>query len=261
MELTLEEIEPEISISQQFEEAIPDDVMVINVKLNFDITDEEPLEERHRILPTYEIRKYIENLGCKILFSSAGYHLNGERKQPHLHYNFITTSFKVPSNPSQHRNRWFNKEDDANSDFLKCTFKFHQAIDTKTPKYSVLSYPLKEGLQVKENRLYTFNATPMTKAQKTFLMETGKAIYEKEQGLKLRQDKCEERKKIALNDLFKLCSDNKTEFSNFKQMIVWLDCNYIDKLNIEEYPDPKNYKTNCQKIAVALGKLKYSDIL
>ena len=260
MELTLEEIEPEISISQQFEQAIPDDAMVINVKLNFDITEDSPLEEKWRELPAFDVQKYIEDLGCKILFSSAGYHLNGERKQPHLHYNFITTSFKIPSNPSQHRNRWFNKTDLGNPDFLKCSFKFHQHIDTKTPKYSVLSYPLKEGLYVKD-KFYVFDMKPMTKEKKTFLIETGKAIYEKELGLKLRQDKCEERKKIALNDLYKLCSDHKEEFSNFKQMICWLDNNYIDKLTIDDYPDPKNYKTNCQKIAVSLGKLKYSDIL
>lgn len=260
MELTLEEIDPVDSIAQQFEEAIPDDSMVINVKLNFEITDDDSLDTIHTEMPLYDIKQYIQDLGCKILFSSAGYHLNGERKQPHLHYNFITTQFKVPSNPSQHRQRWFNKTE-ALPDFLKCSFKFHMSIDKKNPKYSVLSYPLKEGLIVKDNRNFIFDTKPMTKTQKEFLILVGKAIYEKELGLKLRQDKCEERKKVTLNDLYKLCFDNKNEFVDFRQMVIWLDTNYISKLTIEEYPDPKNYKVNCQKIAVHLGKLKYSDIL
>ena len=41
----------------------------------------------------------------------------------------------------------------------------------------------------------------------------------------------------------------------------WLDDNYISTLTLEEYPDPRNYKINCQKIAVSLGKLKYSAIV
>lgn len=260
MELTLEEIEP-CSIAQDFEDSVLDDSMVINVKINFDVTEEAPIEEVLQELPFVDVKRYIEDLGCKILFSSAGYHLKGERKQPHLHYNFITSSFKVPSNPSQHRQRWFNKTDLGNPGFLKCSFKFHLAIDKKSPKYSVLSYPLKEGHIIKDNRIYVFDGKPMTKAQKTFLVETGRAIYEKEVGLKLRQDKCEERKKVALNDLHKLCSDNRDQFGDFREMVKWLDNNYIAKLTIEEYPDPKNYKVNCQKIAVNLGKLKYSDIL
>lgn len=262
MELNLEELEIELPLAQQFENDIADDLMVINVKYNFEIEDEDVDYSIRNNCPIYDIRKYIQDLGCEILFSTIGYHLNGEHKQPHLHYHLITTEFKEPSNPSQHRKRWMNKNEDVNSDFLKASFKF-QRLEKKKPKYSVLSYPLKEGTPVlHHSKLYfIYNKVPMTKEQIQFLVDTGKAIYDKEIGLKLRQDKCQERKKQSLTDLFKLCQENSNQFSNYVEMLRWLDVNFISTLTLEDYPDPRNYKTNCQKIAVYLGKLKYSDIL
>jgi len=259
MEQTLEENEE--SIAQYFESNIPDDSMVVNVKYNFEMEEDDV--KALPDFPIFDIKTYIQDLGCKILFSSAGIHYLGERKQPHIHYNFIITPCKLPSNPSQHRHRWFQKLDSCNPDFLKCSFKFHQSIDKKAPRYSVLSYPLKEGhfLSDQHKFIYLSEQKPMTKEQKSFLMSVGSNIYNTQQGLKLRQDKCEERKKVALNTLYDLCEKNKSKFLTYKEMVVWLDTNYIDTLAIEDYPDPKNYKTNCQKIAVSLGKLKYSDIL
>jgi len=265
MELTLEEIdEPSSSnLPEQFESLIPDDSMVINVKLNFEIPEDEidNPESTIRGLPFYDIKKYVEDLEVKILFSSVGIHLLGERKQPHIHFHFITTPFHPPSNPSQHRKRWAKKAD-ASLDFLNCSFKF-QTIDSSQPKYQVLSYPLKEGHEVKHNQKvwYVFNKTPMTKEQIYFLKTVGKSIYDKEQALKLRQDKCEERKKVALHSLYELCDANKNKFNTYREMVVWLEDNYISKLSLDEKPDINHYRTNCQKIANTLGKLKYCDIL
>jgi len=252
----------ENSLAQQFELDIPDDSMVINVKINFEIAEGEEVENAVRFLGYGDIRKYVTDIpDCKILFSSAGVHLNGESKRPHIHYNFITTPFHPPSNLSQHRSRWLKKQGDPDlypvDAFSNVSFKF-QSLQKNKPKYSVLSYPLKEKHFVNVKGLYIYNDKPMTKEQKTFLVDTGSAIYEKEVGLKLRQDKCEERKKLALSSLYELVS--KQSFSTFKEMMLWLDDNYISTLELEDYPDPKNYKVNCQKIAVKLKILKYSDI-
>lgn len=43
-------------------------------------------------------------------------------------------------------------------------------------------------------------------------------------------------------------------------MMMWLDEEYISKLDLEDMPDPKNYKTNSQKVAVKLGLLRYSQL-
>lgn len=263
MELTLEEIEsPTLTLPNQFEQLIPDDAMVINVKLNFDIPEDD-VETLNclRELPLFDIKKYVEDLDVKILFSSVGYHLLGERKQPHIHYHFITTAFHPPSNPSQHRKRWAKKTE-ASMEFLSSSFKF-QSIDTSQPKYQVLSYPLKEGHAIKHNLKtnYIFNQLPMTKEQILFLKEVGKSIYDKEQALKLRQDKCEERKKVALHSLYELCEANKNKFNTYREMVIWLEDNYISSLSLDEKPDINHYRTNTQKIANTLGKLKYCDLL
>ena len=262
MELTLEEIEaPSSHLPQAFEEFIPDDSMVINVKYNFDIPEGENIEDVLRSIPFFDIKKYVEDLEVTILFSSVGYHLLGERKQPHIHYHFITTPFHPPSNPSQHRKRWAKKLE-ASMEFLNCSFKF-QSIDGTQPKYQVLSYPLKEGHLIKFNTklYYIFNKLPMTKEQILFLKDVGKTIYDKEQALKLRQDKCEERKKVALHSLYELCEQNKNKFNTYREMVIWLEDNYIAQLTLDEKPDINHYRTNCQKIANTLGKLKYCDIL
>jgi len=257
MELTLEEL-PTTSLADQFERDISDDSMVINFKYNLDPS----ANDKDIQAPLLDIRQYVKSL-TTILFSSAGIHYNGDLRRPHIHYNFIVKPFKVPSNPSQHRHRWYNKEDSPNPEFLSVTCKFHASIDRTACKYAVLSYPLKEGYFTKDEykNIYVYDCKAMTKEQKVFLKEVGQAIYEKELGLKQRQEKCEERKKVTLTNLRDLCREHKDEFSSFREMVLWLDINYIAKLEIEDYPDPKNYKTNCQKICVSLGKLKYSDIV
>lgn len=250
-------MEEEDNLPLVFNDAIPDDSMVINVKYN--------LEEGQDVddINYYDIKKYVLDLGCDILFSTAGLHLKGENKKPHIHYSFITTSFQPPSNPSQHRKRWAKKVD-ADLQFLETSWKFHHKIDLSKPKYNVLAYPLKEGNMIKVHNwkdLYIYEGVSMTKENIKFLLDYGKTLYDTSLAMRLRQDKCEERKKNALNDLAKLCKDNIDEFGNYNEMVIWLDINYISTLSLEEYPDPRNYKINCQKIAVSLGKLKYSQII
>ena len=236
-------------------EDIDDMCSVIDVKLNFDIPEGETWQEQMQDIPFTAIRKYVADLGCEILYASAGVHLLGERKQPHVHYNFITSQVYPPSNLSQHRKRWAKKTDAA-PEFLNCSFKFHATIDKTKPKYSPLSYPLKEGhiIQIFKKDIYI----NLTNKQIQYLADIGTSIYQKEQGLKLRQDKCEERKKNSLLALYDVVKDRK--FLDFKSMLLYLDKEYIEKLDFTDYPDPKNYKSNCQKIAVKIGILKYSDL-
>lgn len=117
-----------------------------------------------------------------------------------------------------------------------------------------MAYPFKEGIELS---CCNFG---LNQKEIKFLKDVGQEIYEKACGLRLRQDKCEERKKNALLELYSLCETNKNSFGSFKQMLLWLDKNYIATLSIEDYPDPKNYKTNCQKVAVQLGLITYSSL-
>lgn len=246
----------EVNYAEMFETDIPDDCSVIDVKINNVATDPSDVE-----LNFFAIPKYIKDLGCEILFSSVGLHLNGDAGVPHCHWNFITTRVAAPSNPSQHRSRWMKKNEELGC-FDNVSFKFHNKIDLTKPKYNVLAYPLKEGRSLPyASRYYKYAGQAMTKAQIKFLINIGQEIYNTELAVNMRRDKCEERKKQSLHDLLDICTKNQDKFYDLRSMLVFLDEAYIATIDIDEYPDPRNYKTNCQKIAVKLGKIKYSDIV
>jgi len=237
---------------EKFQADIPDECSVVCVKIN----DVEIDNDGKPDFIWVDIKLYVEELST-VLFSSAGLHINGKAGKPHIHYVFICKKFKPPSNPSQHRKRYAEKNE---ASFENVSFQFKD-LDKSKPKYHCLSYPLKEGRHVTPvNKMYTYNGSPMPHDSIKFLKEIGKSIYDVELGNNLKKDKCEERKKQSLMDLFKICQENRSRFSTLKSMMVCLDDVYIATLELEELPDPKNYKTNCQKIAVKLGILKYSDL-
>lgn len=239
---------------------LADDSKVIKFKLNnVDQNDQENFINAKRFVQ--------EELKATILYSSIGLHINGKNKIPHLHYHFITAPFKEPSNVSQKKNRWIQKDRDSN--LLPDVSIQISDIDHQSPKYHTLAYPLKEGLypDVEPGLLqkgfydYTKKNNKMDRQLIEFLRGVGNEIYNKQLASNDRRDKCEERKQNKLLDLFKLVEDNKHEFHTFRQMLQWLDVNYIDKLEIHELPDSRNYKINCEKIAVKLQYVKYSELI
>jgi len=171
-----------------------------------------------------------------------------------VHYHLIVKSLPsgtFQSNNSQHRKRWLAKEGNETFSFENVSIRFPKKED---PVWQVLSYPFKEGYMMKKG-------TKIPKKFLDFLIEYGKNLYQVSLGNRARNEACDERKKQALLILAKLCEEHKSEFKDYREMVIWLDTNYIDTLSLEERPDPRNYKTNCQKIASYLGKLKYSDIV
>jgi len=256
MEVILDE--PNENFPERLQEVIPDDATCISVKVN--IENGEYSEKDFVPLHLTDILNYLRDSGVEIISSTAGVHLEGRNQIPHIHYHFITSHYNPPSNPSQHRKRWLSKTDNSECDLGDASFKY-QKIDKKYPVYQFLSYPLKEGrlLSPRYNKLCClFDKSPMEKGMIEFLRSVGNTIYQTALALKLKQDKTQERKQLALKELYDIVVNQN--FSSFKQMMCWLDDNYIATLSLEEMPDPKNYKTNCQKIAVKLGLLKYSEL-
>ena len=252
MELTVTE-KPDSFADRLENELSMNPYMVICVKLITNNLHDFPFSDLHQ---------YLSDHNVMIKYASYGMHMLGQNKVPHVHYNLITEPFNFKSftqNSSQHRKRWYDKQTEIEPDFLKLSFKFHSQLDDSRPKYSTLSYPLKEGLEIYKMR-GKFVYRNVSEEMFDFLLSMGTAIYNKEVGLHQRQDKCELRKQCALSDLATLCNNNKSHFGSYSEMARWLDVNYIDKLDLQEYPDPKNYKTNLQKIAIKLKFLKYSDL-
>lgn len=243
----------ELSLAEELSSTIQEDYKCISVKINYtkDEYDADlvtPPDEFH------SVKAYFNDCKLDIVYSTLGLHLQGENKKPHVHYHLIVRS--LPSGTFQsanpmHRKRWQSKEGNEMYTFENVSIRFPKKED---PVWQQLAYPFKEG------RPIMVGCKNITKYY-NFLMEYATNLYQVSLGNRARQEACDERKKTNLLSLAKLCQDHKSEFTTFKEMMIWLDTSYIAMLDLEDYPDPRNYKTNCQKICVHLGKLKYSDMI
>jgi len=242
-------------IPLQLSESIKEEYRCISVKINY--KDGEYDEENKEQPPDdfHSVSSYFSDCKLEIIYSTMGLHLNGENKKPHIHYHLIVKelpSGTFQSNNSQHRKRWLAKEGNEVFGFENTSIRFPKK---ENPVWQHLAYPFKEGY-IQKRGVKNLNTK-----QIEFLKDYAINLYQVSLGNRARQEACEERKKVALNTLAKLCEEHKSEFTDYRTMIIWLDTNYIDGLPLDEKPDPRNYKTNCQKIAIHLGILKYSDII
>lgn len=215
------------------------------------------------VMPYLEIKQYLADHNIIVRYALAGLHLNGKAERPHIHYHLITDPFNIKTikqNSSQHRKRWWDKQDkdtEPDHSFLDTTWRFYDSLDNSKPKYQTLAYPLKEGHHFYKNlKKYYVGITPTIFDA---LLIYGQSIYNSQVALHIRQEKCEQRKQNALTDLYEIC--RVENFHTFDEMKHWLDVNYIDKLDLNEMPDPHHYKNNVLKIAVKLKLRKYSDFI
>lgn len=241
-------------LTTMLEECIPDDTICLSVV-------HKPVDVDGHVTPVY-LRDFLDFLTDKeyhVFAYTTGLHTKGESGIPHHHYHFMMTADKgIMTNPAQTLQRWINKN---KRPINNCTMKWSQ-LDISKPRYQFLSYPLKEGCLLRKFSKYTpayfLDGQPMSMGMVRYLRDVGKAIYDKAVALKLRQDKMVERRQLALRDLFLIVKEQS--FGSYRAMLEWLDDNYIATLELEQLPDPNQYKINCKKIAVKLGLLKYSDI-
>lgn len=241
-------------LSSMLEEAIPDDTICLSVI-------HKPVDPSVNTFPQYihDFLDFLKDKEYNVFAYTTGLHLNGKEKIPHHHYHFMMTTDKgIMTNPAQTLQRWIYK---TKRPITGCTMKWSH-LDLTAPKYQFLSYPLKEGNLLRRFSKYTpsyfLDGQQMSSGMIRYLRDVGKAIYEKSIALKLRQDKMVERRQLALRDLFEIVKEQS--FGSYRTMLEWLDDNYIATLELEQLPDPNQYKINCKKIAVKLGLLKYSDI-
>lgn len=247
-------VEEDLEMVQLFEDKIPEDATCISVKVN--IPDYDASDNNFTPPAFGSVLRYLKDSGVDIMAYSSGIHLEGRKNVPHIHYHIIANHYNEPSNASQHRKRWLGKQGNETESFNDATFKYQQ-LDSNKLKFQFLSYPLKEGRTL-GSKYYMFDYKPMTKEMKNFLLYIGKTLYATASALRRRQEKCQERKQLAYSELVELVQD-KT-FSSFKELCEWFDDNYLYKLEWEDIPDPKNYKTNIRKIGMKMRLLKTFDL-
>lgn len=255
MEIYFDEL-PFKNLADQIQDFIPDDATCISVKINnveYDPSSNSPFDWT----PAYHsVYKYLTDSGVEILACTSGLHKNGKNGIPHVHYHFITQHYNPPANPSCHRKRWLGKKDNAEEYLNDATFKYEH-LDPKLPKYQFLAYPMKEGILCHPST-YKYDGMKMNPETKRFLLGVGNEIYQKSLALKLRQDKLQERRQLAYQELIELVDDKP--FGSFYELCDWLDENYLYKLEYEDIPDLKNYISNVRRIAVKKRLLRTRDI-
>lgn len=249
----------EKSLVEYFEENIHDDDTIIEFKLN-NIVDKDGDIDYHLL---DNVKNYVMfGIGANIKFSTAGLHLQGKNKVPHIHYHFICDKCIKPQNPSDHRKRYIRKRLKDNADWTlgDISMKWYEKPLKDTPKYYILSYPFKENTHIEfKRKIHQIDrGTPMKNDKICFLKEVGKTLYQTALASNHRNDLMEERKKNKLLEIYDLCKDQN--FNNFREMLVWLDEEYIGKLSLEQMPDFRNYKSNCEKVATKIGILKFSHL-
>lgn len=225
--------------------------MKINIKGPDDIPDQISIA-------TSFIYDYLTHMSKRFHYMTSGIHLLGKSQKPHIHLHWIVD--KVKKFDAMWRKRWLTKErensgiDDATLE--GCSFKF-QEMDGSKPRYSFLSYPLKEGHRLEERFYRAKGYVIMDPRMVDFLEGVGRRIFDEERALELRQEKSEERKKVALTEIYVLVKDKN--FRNFTEMKIWLEDNYLAKLDYDNKPRLSNYRDNLYMIGNSLGLFKYCD--
>jgi len=252
---------------EEFENSIPEKAIRLSVKIDYadqssgDFTSD--FWESDRLVDS--VKAFVVD-HFNIIACGAGLHLKGRLEKPHVHYVFICGPGKIPSNMSVAKDRWLKKDENKEYTLGKnrqVTFKFDE-LDPEEYKWQVLSYVLKEGLEIPGTwKWYRPKMNPeMPKVVFETIKELGQIIYERQVALLNRQDRCEERKKNVLQDIYRIAEEGhkRLEFSNVRQLAEFLELNYIQKLDLTHKPSRRNYQEYVYQVANTLGFYSYSSM-
>lgn len=251
---------------KEFEDFIPEDAMRLTFKIDYQEHSEEELLKddfwvNDQILPS--IRAYmVDWAGTRVLAAGAGLHFKGKSEKPHVHYVFILKKGKTFSNFSTQSGQWLAREE--NRDYTlgydrQVSHKI-RVMDKDDTKFTVFSYVLKEGHSIPGTwQLHMPKRNPeMPKVLLDSIKEVGKIYYETQCALRLRQDKCEERKKNAAHELLDFCNANLDKFKDYDQMVDFLNETYLREKSFNDRPAWNEFQKNCRNVGFELKLYKYS---
>lgn len=233
----------------KLQNAIPDDAQCVTLKIILPASYDLSLNDGEALMP---IMNYLTET-YDIICSTAGLHLNGKRKIPHIHISVIEKSGFTHSNYSKHRSDYFRRNG-IDVGMFKITSKVQQ-IELDKPKYSSLSYPLKERRRLgKKYFYYAPNYEFMDKKLIDILEEIGSTIYETEIAVNERRDKFEERKRTALQEILDVSKSSNAK--TFDELVWYLEKEYLRPLEFGTRPTSKNYKEYVIQAGYELGLVK-----
>lgn len=236
---------------------------LISAKLNLTPDQEEIWEdvvyERFDVL-----KRYLSDNYGSIMYSSVGLHRLGKNGVPHIHFHFITDkSYESITSQarSNRKTRWLKDEEPVAVNFIKdCSF-MHKPFDAVYNPWSFLSYPLKEGH--KTIRLCYYIG--ITSRILGFLLSIATTIYETQMAVRDRNDKAQQRRDDALDELEDWARDQRKKgaFETFREMQEHFEDLYLsekmEKEGIHGLPDVVNYNKNLKKVGKRLGIFRFCD--
>lgn len=265
MELHIEEIEvaknsPPLAFA--FEEAIAMDCICVSFKINVTLDGSgNPIHEDFQLARS--VVTYMK-AHADIVAYSQGLHTEGRRQIPHIHIHFVINStvewLRVMTNASQHRKRWFAKNELSYPERKGILEMKTQPVDPSKPRWLFLAYPLKEGKFFKNKLFFEFEKEPMTIAMRDFLLNFGTELYNQKVARDFNNEKADERKEIKYNEILKVAE--KFFGGTYREYQIFMEEEYLEPLIDEGYnvPDIDNYKKNIKRAAVQLKFFKSYDI-
>lgn len=266
MEMHMEEIETGNSgnpaLAYVFEEAIGPECLCISFKINVTLDGSgSPITEDYQLARS--VVRYMKE-HADIVGHSQGLHTEGRRQIPHIHLHFIINSTvewcKIMSNRSQHRKRWFDKNELPYPSKKGIMEMRPQELDTTKPKWLFLSYPLKEGKFFKNQLFFEWEKEPMTLQMRTFLLGFGTDLYNQKVARDYNNEKADERKEIKYNEILKVAQGFFG--GTYREYQVFMEEEYLEPMIDQGFnvPDIDNYKKNIKRAAVQLKFFKSYDI-
>jgi len=240
-----------------FDNVVPDDAMMVGVLIKCEKLPEEAedfdfcSEIGFMTIRDFLLKKY----KCRMIACVAGIHLEGKRQKRHIHYNFIMTSFKLPTNNSKTKKAYLTEigEEEFCDNGYKTSFKFEK-INLDKPKYLHLCYPFKEG-HVVENaqgrQVNMFQGVRMKKEMIEFLKGVGNTIYEQEKALNERREKHETKIKNQRLELLQFGRSGK--FANMAEFIRAVNDQYIKNMGFSDRPNSRNLAEDIKQVGFEIG--------
>lgn len=242
---------------EYFDKMLPDDAICVGVIIK---CAKEPDEEDDfdylseigfGLIRDFLVSKY----KCRMIASVAGVHLQGRCQKRHIHYNFIMTNFKTPTNNSKTKKVYMTDAglDDFCDRGYKTSFKFEK-LNLDKPKYMHLCYPLKEGNVVENAKGRDVNMLEGVRMKKEvieFLKGVGNTIYEQEKALKERREKYET--KIKNNRLDLLEFGRSRHFGNMAEFVRAVNDQFIKNMGFSDRPNSRNLAEDVKQVGYELG--------
>lgn len=268
--LSTEEEIVDYNFVSELQETIPDDCLWIAAKRNNSVKEFSLINDSEEYFDN--VRRYAYSWG-KILYSSMGIHLNGERKIPHIHWVFCIQPSRSYANKSTDRANWLKDNSESVTWFKdnQWTFQYTEGCTVGKPKWFPLAYPLKEGKYNKEhhpnpykgwyyyNQISNGKSRRMSNELQEFLMLQGTRIYQENLAKNEIRDLSEQKKQDAVQSIADCAKTHRDKFTTYKQMVDTLEIYYMDKLELKDKPCLNNYRTACQKVGNSLGIFRYAD--